>query len=79
MSALDARVKARFEEWQRCRAELQEKSRQLDEAMRKHVEGTGPMPPPELIAAVPELRLRSDALFQAVVEAMYDRMQAGKP
>ena len=75
MDANDERVNESFKEWQRCRAELRDHSQRLEKAMRKYVDGTGPMPG-DVAAEVQELRRKCDALFKDVLEAMNDRTRA---
>jgi hypothetical protein len=71
------RVRVRFNEWQRCRAALREKSLQLDEAMKQYVSGSAPAPT-ELQAEVQQLRQQCDVQFTQVLEAMNERTLAGK-
>lgn len=70
------RVNELFNEWETCRAELRDQSQILQKAMRKYVDGKGPMPS-EQAEQVHQLRKQCDTLFAQVVAAM--KARAGGP
>jgi hypothetical protein len=72
MDAKDQKVTAAFENWQRCRAELQNQSQELQKALQNYVDGKGPLPS-DVSDRVHELRKECDGLFAKVLEAMKDR------
>ena len=74
MDGEDHKVTAAFEAWQRCRAQLEAHSQQLQKAMRKYVEGKGPLPS-DISDRVHELRKECDGLFAKVLEAMKERAE----
>lgn len=72
MNHNDERVNTLFAEWQKCRADLQDHSQQLEAAMRQYVGESGAVPT-ELSDRVKALRKRCDVLFTEVVAAMKER------
>jgi hypothetical protein len=74
MNHNDERVKTLFEEWQKCRADLQDHSQQLEAAMQQYIGESGAVPT-ELSARVKALRKRCDALFTEVLAAINERAE----
>lgn len=71
----DHRVTERFDEWQRCRANLRDKSQLLDQTMPLRTDDDEPIPS-GLASEVKELRSQCESLFVRVLEAMNDRTLA---